>query len=1051
MLNNLSEKKMHIVKWTLAIGWSLMIISLFYDPITPILTEPTNLSSPFRINLNDACIKVQNVCLPDEVYSMTARIFWAMIVPAGLVIIFVFGHEVWRRICPLSFFSQIPRALGIQRPQKVAEDSWLGRNHLYLQIAFFFAGLNIRILFVNSDRMALAVFLIFTILSAITVGYLFAGKSWCQYFCPMAPVQMVYTGPRGLLDSQAHVGEKLDITQSMCREVDKITGKEKSACVACQNPCIDVDSEKAYWEKIESPDRKLLYFGYVGLVIGFYAYYFLYSGNWEYYYSGAWTHEEGQLSNILSSGLYLGGQTIGIPKLLATPLVLAAFFGGAYAIGRIGENIYRKYLKKTGNNLPNDLILHRIFTVCTVVAWNIFWVFGSRPNLAILPEWIERIFTAIIITVSAFWFTQTFWRTSEQYSREGFAITFRRQLSKLGIDMAKILKRNVEDLKPDEVYVLAKVLPEITRDQKDRVYRGVLLEALEDGMISTAEDKLLSELRVELGIDIDQHYTILASLGIEDPSIFDPDGINTRENKLRLDSYQKNLEFLIFDLVEAGVPVNKALSQKAERVISLKKEYAITEEEDDLIISKVLGEEGNLVKNSRLLLSKLEALNLDIQGINNLSFDPSNSVCRLLKQIWIDRQKSIAKNLLGILEVLGSSPEALQISGSLNKLAYLLVNELLDKRNDQDAWLQRLDDRLIKILTIESSKTVLIQNKSQISRFVYEPFISLLQRFIHEDVEPLVKALSLQEIRLLDVNLAKQIAKELKKDGIDAESILSETVESMLKESNHLETLMSLIVEIAMEENRERRVVRRHSVFQRSPLHIGNDYSNDIIIPSQSVMSHHAIIHFNESEASIQSVDNQAQIYIGDRDISNSRYILKKGDRIRFSLDQDASICFNWEMLPEQNLSKTDNLSTLDKMLYLFESNFFSQIEINSLIELARYSQMETYQQGDMICDIGDPSDRLFIILDGWVNAIVRGEDGAEQIVNRCFKGETIGELGVLTHSTRSARLVVASTEAHILSLSDRDIDFLLARNPILSYSLLTIVSNRLRKEIHRN
>ena len=34
----------------------------------------------------------------------------------------VFGHETWRRICPLSFLSQIPRALGIQRQRKIVNN-----------------------------------------------------------------------------------------------------------------------------------------------------------------------------------------------------------------------------------------------------------------------------------------------------------------------------------------------------------------------------------------------------------------------------------------------------------------------------------------------------------------------------------------------------------------------------------------------------------------------------------------------------------------------------------------------------------------------------------------------------------------------------------------------------------------------------------------------------------------------------------------------------------------------------------------------------------------
>ena len=110
-----------------------------------------------------------------------------MIVPASILIILVFGHDFWRRICPLSFLSQIPAALGWQRNHKVVnpitgktyyklvainKDSLLGRNHLYLQFGLLFLGLVARILFINSDRITLGLFLILTIERSLSLAML---------------------------------------------------------------------------------------------------------------------------------------------------------------------------------------------------------------------------------------------------------------------------------------------------------------------------------------------------------------------------------------------------------------------------------------------------------------------------------------------------------------------------------------------------------------------------------------------------------------------------------------------------------------------------------------------------------------------------------------------------------------------------------------------------------------------------------------------------------------------------------------------------------------
>ncbi len=214
-------------------GWLLLIFSLFYDPISSHLTELDNIFSPFRArtlslaNNLSQCVKVQGECLAQQPYPIGTRIFWGMVIPSAIMIVLVFGHETWRRICPLYFLSQIPRALGWSAKLKIEKNKWLVQNHFYLQFALLFIGLNCRILFINSARTVLGLFLLLVILSAITVVFLYDGRSWCHYVCPFGIVQMVFNGPRGLLGSQAHKAPPRSITQSMCRTVEPKTGREK--------------------------------------------------------------------------------------------------------------------------------------------------------------------------------------------------------------------------------------------------------------------------------------------------------------------------------------------------------------------------------------------------------------------------------------------------------------------------------------------------------------------------------------------------------------------------------------------------------------------------------------------------------------------------------------------------------------------------------------------------------------------------------------------------------------------------------------------------------
>lgn len=561
MFSNISERQIHQLRWVLSIGWLILIFSLFYDPLTPWLTYPDNTLSPLKINLTK-CVMVQGNCLEEFPYPLGASIFWGIIVPSSIFVLLVFGHEFWRRICPLSFISQIPRALKLQRQKKsgnqkadkvkfelvkVPKNSWLFKNAIYLQCGLFFLGLCSRILFVNSNRLALGTFLLATIIAAIVVGYLYGGKSWCHYFCPMAPVQKIYSEPRGLLNSTAHESEQQKITQSMCRTISK-DGKELSACVACINNCMDIDAERSYWENITQPDRQWLYYGYVGLVIGYFTYYYLYAGSWDYYLSGAWAHDEKQWANLLKPGFYILGQAIPIPKLVAVPLTLGLFTLGGYWLGKNIEKRYKSYLLTHKKSVDTEIIRHRIFTLCSFFIFNFFFIFAGRNFITLLPVFFQYLFPILIAVCSTLWLSRTWERSRNLYTREGLTNRLRKQLHKLKLDTNRFLEgRSLEELSTDEVYVLAKVLPGFDREKRLVIYKEILRDALDEGDVDVKQSlEKFKQMRIQLEISDQEHETIITELGKEYPDLFSPTKIHSRENLLRLASYRETLLETIF-------------------------------------------------------------------------------------------------------------------------------------------------------------------------------------------------------------------------------------------------------------------------------------------------------------------------------------------------------------------------------------------------------------------------------------------------------------------------------------------------------------------------
>jgi hypothetical protein len=659
--SQVSESRMHWLRWLLTSSWLLIIGSLFFDPFTARFTEVDHPWSPLR--LSGSCLEVQGRCLSEAPYPLGTTIFWGAVVPAAIFLLLVFGHELWRRICPLSFLSQIPRALGWQRQiskrhpktgevrrqlARVPQDSWLAKHYPALQFSWLFVGLCGRILFFNADRLVLALWLLFTIAAAISVGWLYGGKAWCQYFCPMAPVQSIYSTPSSLLGSRAHMSDR-PITQSMCRTVDG-GGEEQSACVACQQPCIDIDAERLYWARLPSPAFSLERYGYLGLVVGYFLYYYLYAGNWNYYFSGAWARQGDQLSLLMSPGLFLFGQPIPIPRLVAVPMVLGLFTWLGWLGGRAVEATLRARVRRQGGEPDKLLIRHRVFQAATFVAFNIFFLFAGRPLLLLAPAWFQYLFDMALVATSSLWLVRNWRRSPALYSRENLAERFRRQLAKLGLDVGRFLEgRSLGDLNPDEVYVLARILPEFGSEQRHQAYKGVVRDALAEGYVNAASSlEVLRRMRQELGISDDEHRLLLDELGVEDPTLLDPAERRSLEDQVRLSGYRRSLERLL--------RLQRQLGGQGPQEGDLARRFSISaSEEAEARLN--LDPASGAARRAELLLGRLQSLQLMLVSLAAPDLADEPLVVCLLRDRLRHREELLVEGVLAAIALLTSPSE----------------------------------------------------------------------------------------------------------------------------------------------------------------------------------------------------------------------------------------------------------------------------------------------------------------------------------------------------------------------------------------------------------
>ena len=678
------------LRWLLLAGWLLLILSLFL----PVFQLPVWMIPGCADSLSGACNLHRQ---PGN------RLFWGVIVPTGVVIIGAISHELWRRICPLAFVSQLGRFLGWQRTRpgkggraevvKVDGDSWLAHHHIQLQWSLLIAGLCLRLLGVNSSPLGLALLLLVTLVAAIAVGWAYGGKAWCQYVCPMGPVQTVLTGLRGPLGSTAHWGAQSRITQSMCRTV-AADGREQSACVACRTPCIDIDSERAFWQTMRGVrGLRWAWFSYPGLVLAFF---WLMEETVEgstftlntlgYVRSGAWAFDVGLPGRAL---LPLDAALPG-PRLLTIPLVLS--LAGWLSVLLFGalETAFQRIYRGRGMSEPDDRALLHTRLMATFLAINSFFWFVDPFQGSLGPAG-GQILRSLVLTLTGIALFRSWSRDQASYRRESSSESLRRQLRDLpGLDAA-LDGRALEALSPAEVFTLVKALPAVGRQQAETLYKGVMAEMLRTGRLERASALLeLQDLRQTLGLADADHHAAVRLLAAEEPNLLQNDRLERQRDELRLEAAsdavadllrQQGLKVLLLDQIPAAM---------AKHLEQLQQSSGLESDQWQQLLQS-FGPQGELERQRLTTLRQrwLDEAHL-LLGLRAATV--RDSLLRPLEQVMTDRSEGLLRELVQRLQRAGLNPlpdlDTLEAKGyQQQEVLHLLWS---DSDPDTAAWVLML-------------------------------------------------------------------------------------------------------------------------------------------------------------------------------------------------------------------------------------------------------------------------------------------------------------------------------------------------------------------------
>jgi len=565
------------------------------------------------------------------------RLVWTVCIAALPFFWMAFGYHLWRRICPLAVMGQIGRLVGKPGTRKMGD--WMSKHYLLVQLALMVFALSLRLAGTNGSALWLASFFGVVIVAAIVTSFAYGGKTWCNFLCPVGLVEKIHTEPA----RAATGGGELS---SQC-----------VPCVACKKHCPDIDLEQGYWKEASESPRRLAYFAWPGIVVGFYAYYYLVSGSWDYYFSGVWAYDG---AHPLAPGFTF---LPAIPVAIAAPLTLVGFGLASFVVfAAIERTILKARLRKLVPGSSDDQkqavrarVRHGMLAFAGLVAFNAFYLFAGRPTLERLPGWVVDGWSVIVVFASTAIFVRRFTRREDQYVHEKFA--------------QKILKKwewgdapPSDDLK--DIYLLHTERTK-QRESRLRAYKETVREMVADGLVTRAELVILDSLRAQLGISDKDHQKIVGELSAEERQLFDPAYQGSVEQRLKGEQYRKDLERIVVEAARSGS------TPAASTLEALRTERGVSTDEEAAELERILAPEGPIAAMYRAALAEVSRLVDVMEAANQPATVPEASAAEkdskqivdssaslgLLRHLARRRAHEHAIVALGVLSVITKRPE----------------------------------------------------------------------------------------------------------------------------------------------------------------------------------------------------------------------------------------------------------------------------------------------------------------------------------------------------------------------------------------------------------
>ena len=137
-------------------------------------------------------------------------------------------------------------------------------------------------------------------------------------------------------------------------------------------------------------------------------------------------------------------------------------------------------------------------------------------------------------------------------------------------------------------------------------------------------------------------------------------------------------------------------------------------------------------------------------------------------------------------------------------------------------------------------------------------------------------------------------------------------------------------------------------------------------------------------------------------------------------------------------------LSVIDRLLFLEKVAIFSDLSIRELTAIARITEEVRYADGKTVFKEGGAAENMFLVVDGEVS-ILKQSGGRDVQLAELHRGDCFGEMALFEKKERSASAVVRGA-TRLLRLGGYDFEQIMHEYPAISINVCRVFSHRLRE-----